>query len=455
VAVSPASRRAHRAIPSVERLLRTDAAAPLLARWHRDRVVETIRLVIAEMRRALDTGAEVPADDVLVARVAAHLDASAAPRLERVVNATGVVVHTNLGRAPLAEAAVEALVVAARGAVNLELDVVTGRRGSRDGLVEDDLRALTGAEAALVVNNNAAAVLLAVATLAAGREVVVSRGELVEIGGSFRMPEVMAIGGARLREVGTTNRTHADDYRAAIGPATGLIVKAHTSNYRIVGFTASVSLPDLVAIGRAAGVPVLEDLGSGALVDLADYGLPREPLVRERIAAGADLVTFSGDKLLGGPQAGLILGRAAAVDRLRHHPLLRAVRLDKMTLAALEATLMLHRDQPERVPVVRMLRQTEVELQQRAERLQALLDAGVVEATEAFAGGGSLPEERIASRALALTPPMGAEDAAARLRSSRPAVVGRLNEGRLLLDMLTVADEELPALAAALRTVLA
>jgi len=430
----------------VERLLRTEAAAPLLVRWRRDHVVEAVRLVFAETRRALDVGAEVPEDDVLVARVAARLDASAAPRLGRVVNATGVVLHTNLGRAPLAEAAVDALVVAARGAVNLELDLVTGRRGSRDGLVEDDLRALTGAEAALVVNNNAAAVLLAVAVLAAGREVVVSRGELVEIGGSFRMPEVMAIGGARLREVGTTNRTHADDYRAAIGPATGLIVKAHTSNYRIVGFTASVSLPDLVAIGRAAGVPVLEDLGSGALVDLAGYGLPREPLVHERIAAGADLVTFSGDKLLGGPQAGIVVGRASLVARLAQHPLRRALRPDKLTLAALGATLRLYREAPdlrEALPVLRWLTRPIEEMEQvgraLAPELAARLGPGhriTLVASEAEAGSGALPVEPLASRALAVEhPERSPEEIAARFRHARPPVLGRIHDGRFLLDL--------------------
>jgi len=430
----------------VERLLRTEAAVPLLVRWRRDHVVEAVRLVFAETRRALDVGAEVPEDDILVARVAARLDASAAPRLGRVVNATGVVLHTNLGRAPLAEAAVDALVVAARGAVNLELDLVTGRRGSRDGLVEDDLRALTGAEAALVVNNNAAAVLLAVAVLAAGREVVVSRGELVEIGGSFRMPEVMAIGGARLREVGTTNRTHADDYRAAIGPATGLIVKAHTSNYRIVGFTASVALPDLVAIGRSAGVPVLEDLGSGALVDLAGYGLPREPLVHERIAAGADLVTFSGDKLLGGPQAGIVVGRASLVARLAQHPLRRALRPDKLTLAALGATLRLYREAPdlrEALPVLRWLTRPIEEMEQvgrtLAPELAARLGPGhriTLVASEAEAGSGALPVEPLASRALAVEhPERSPEEIGARFRHARPPVLGRIHDGRFLLDL--------------------
>ena len=250
--IVPGSSPLLRRIPSVERLLRAPAAAALLVRWRRDRVVETLRLVLRDVRHALGDGGALPDDGALLAQVAARLDASGTPRLQPVVNATGVVLHTNLGRAPLAAPAIDALVAAARGAVNLELDLITGRRGDRDDLVADDLCALTGAEAALVVNNNAAAVLLAIAALASDREVVVSRGELVEIGGSFRMPEVMALGGARLREVGTTNRTHADDYRRAIGPETGLLVKVHTSNYRIVGFTASVELAELAAIGREA-----------------------------------------------------------------------------------------------------------------------------------------------------------------------------------------------------------
>jgi L-seryl-tRNA(Ser) seleniumtransferase len=444
--VVAASPRPHRAIPSVERLLRSPAAAPLLARWKRERVVGIVRLVLGDVRRQLDAGGALPADEVLMARVAAGLDAVATPRLRTLVNATGVILHTNLGRAPLADAAVEALTAAARGAVNLEVDLATGRRGSRDALVEDDLRALTGAEAALVVNNNAAAVLLAIAALAAGREVVVSRGELVEIGGSFRMPEVMALSGARLREVGTTNRTHPDDYRGAVGADTALLVKAHTSNYRIVGFTSAVELSELVAIGRGVAVPVLEDLGSGALIDLSAYGLPREPVVRERIAAGADVVTFSGDKLLGGPQAGIAVGRADLIARLARHPLRRALRPDKLTIAALAATLRLYReasDLREALPVLRWLTRSLGDMEAighaTAAALAEQLGPGhvvTVVPSEAEAGSGALPVAPLESRALAVEhPDRSPEEIAARFRAARPPVLGRIHEGRFLLDL--------------------
>jgi L-seryl-tRNA(Ser) seleniumtransferase len=313
------------------------------------------------------------------------------------------------------------------------------------------LRALTGAEAALAVNNGAAAILLALSALAGGGEVVVSRGELVEIGGGFRIPDVIRQGGARLVEVGATNKTRASDYRAAIGAQTRVLLKVHQSNFRTVGFTSETGIEDLGVIAREHGLLVVADLGSGLLAPTPGV---REPTLAAALRAGADLLTCSGDKLLGGPQAGLILGTHEAIEPLRRHPLLRAVRLDKMSLAALEATLMLHRDAPERVPVRRMLGQTEAMLQDRAERLAALLGTGEVIGTEAFAGGGALPEERIPSRAVALLPSIGAEAAARRLRLYRPAVVGRIAEGRLLLDMLTVADEEVPAIVAALQAVL-
>jgi L-seryl-tRNA(Ser) seleniumtransferase len=411
-------------------------------------VAAIVRAVLDEVRR---DGTPVPADDELITRVAARLAAAASPRLARVVNATGVVLHTNLGRAPLAEEACAALLAAARGAVNLELDLTTGRRGDRDALVRDDLCALTGAEDALVVNNNAAAVLLALNTLAADRDVVVSRGELVEIGGAFRIPDVMAKSGARLREVGTTNRTHADDYRRACSPATALLMKVHASNYRIVGFTADVHLPELVAVAREADVPVLEDLGSGALVDLEALGLPHEPVVRERIALGADLVTFSGDKLLGGPQAGIVVGRRALIERLAANPLRRALRPDKLTLAALAATLRLYRESPDlasALPVLRWLTRPLAELEQVGRAAAPLLASRLggdyrvtIVGSECEVGSGSVPAVPIASRALSVEhPSIGAERIAARFRAGRPPILGRIHEGRFLLDLRGIFD---------------
>jgi L-seryl-tRNA(Ser) seleniumtransferase len=448
----PSSANPRRAIPSVDRLLRTPAGATLAARYRREHVVEATRLVLDELRRAAVSGrTEVASEDEVLERVATRLAAASMPRLVPVVNATGIVLHTNLGRAALAEDAVTALVAAARGPVNLELDLLTGRRGERDALLADDLRALTGAEAALVVNNNAAAVLLVLNTLAADRDVLVSRGELIEIGGSFRIPDVMAKSGARLREVGTTNRTHPDDYRGALGPSTALLLKVHASNYRIVGFTAATDLPELVAIGREAGVPVVEDLGSGALVDLAPFGLPREPVVRERIAAGADLVTFSGDKLLGGPQAGIIVGRGALVARVAANPLRRALRPDKLTLAALGATLQLYREHPDLaavLPVLRWLTRPLKELEQVGRAATALLAARLgdgyrvtVVPSESEVGSGALPAIPLPSRALAIEhPEVGAERIAARFRAARPPVLGRVHEGRFLLDLRGIFD---------------
>jgi L-seryl-tRNA(Ser) seleniumtransferase len=458
---TPVSGNPRRAIPSVARLLGAPAGEALAARYRRGHVVEVARTVLDEARRAAAAGATVPAEAELLERVEARLASLSAPRLVRVVNATGVVLHTGLGRAPLPEDAVEALVAAARGATNLELDLVTGRRGNRDALVAADLRALTGAEAALVVNNNAAAVLLALNGLAADREVLVSRGELIEIGGSFRLPDVMAKTGARLREVGTTNRTHADDYRRALGPATALVLKVHTSNYRVVGFTAAVELPELVALAHDAGVPVLEDLGSGALIDLSPFGLPREPVVRERVAAGADLVTFSGDKLLGGPQAGIVVGRAELVARLAANPLRRALRPDKLTLAALGATLRLYRESPDLpavLPVLRWLVRPLAELecvgQAAAEALAGRLGAGfrvTVVASECEVGSGAAPAVSLPSRALAVEhDTLSADGIAARFRAARPPVLGHIHDGRFLLDLRGIFDPgdlavELPA----------
>ncbi|HLY39551.1 MAG TPA: L-seryl-tRNA(Sec) selenium transferase [Candidatus Binatia bacterium] len=439
---------ARRAIPSVDRLLGTAGGTELVHRYRRERVVEAIRTVLADVRRE---GGSVPDVGDLVARAGARLEQAAAPRLGPVVNATGVIVHTNLGRAALAEDAVAAVVEAARRAVNLELDLETGRRGDRDALVADDLRALTGAEATLVVNNNAAAVLLALNTLAAERDVVVSRGELVEIGGAFRLPDVMAKSGARLREIGTTNRTHADDYRRTLGPATALLLKVHTSNYRVVGFTAAVDLPALVAIGREAGVPVMEDLGSGALADLSAYGLPGEPVVRDRIAAGADLVTFSGDKLLGGPQCGVVVGRADLVSRLATNPLRRALRPDKLTLAALAATLRLYRQSPDLTAalptlrwIARPLPDVEAVARAAAPIVRARLGDGYrveIVPSECEVGSGAAPATALESRALAIDhPELSPERIAARFRGATPPVIGRIHDGRFLLDLRTIAD---------------
>jgi L-seryl-tRNA(Ser) seleniumtransferase len=438
----------------VQKLLEAPAAEALCAEFGRPAVVEVIRETLEHLRAQIGGGAPagVPDAHAILARCGEQLAARARRGLRRTINATGVVLHTNLGRAPLAAEAVAAVAEVAAGYCNLEFDLASGRRGSRTQALEPLLRELAGAEAALAVNNGAAAILLALSALAAGGEVIVSRGELVEIGGGFRVPDVIRQGGARLVEVGATNKTRLADYRAAIGPDTRVLLKVHQSNFRTIGFTEETPIAELAGLAREHGLLVVADLGSGLLHRTPGLA---EPTLQEALAAGADVVTCSGDKLLGGPQAGLILGAGGALGRLRQHPLMRALRLDKMSLAALEATLMLHRDRPERVPVRRMLGQTEAVLEQRAQRLQALLGQGAIEPSEAFAGGGSLPEEQIASRALALRPPMGAEAAAARLRSAQPAVVGRLSEGRLLLDMLTVADDELPDLAAALRAVLA
>jgi L-seryl-tRNA(Ser) seleniumtransferase len=358
-----------------------------------------------------------------------------------VLNATGVIVHTNLGRAPLAEAAVERMTEVARGYSNLEYDVAEGRRGSRQDHVTAILCRLTGAEAAIVVNNNAGALLLVLAALAEGRDVIVSRGELIEIGDGFRIPDVLARSGARLVEVGTTNRTRAADYENAIDDRTALLLRVHQSNFRVVGFAEQPSLEELAAVARAGELPLVDDLGSGALLDLSD-----EPTARASLAAGADLVCFSGDKLLGGPQAGLVAGRADLVERLRRHPLHRALRIDKLSLAALEGTLLLYLD-PDRaaadVPVLRMLREPAEAVRARAERLAAAV-GGEVEATVARVGGGALPLHELPSFACAIE-----ESLAAPLRDREPAVVGIVRDGRLLLDCRTLADVELDEVTAA------
>jgi L-seryl-tRNA(Ser) seleniumtransferase len=415
-----------RDLPSVDELART-SDDPL--------AVDAARTVLARAREQIRAGSD-PGD--LGEQLRGELRAARAPRLRRVLNATGVIVHTNLGRAPLAAAALEQVADAARGYSNLEYDLAAGGRGSRQAHLADLLRRLTGAEAALVVNNNAAAVLLALAALAEGREVLVSRGELIEIGDGFRIPDVLARSGAHLREVGTTNRTRAADYEQAIGPETAVLLRVHQSNFRVVGFTELPRLEELAQVAQRHELMLVDDLGSGALVEVGD-----EPTARASLAAGADLVCFSGDKLLGGPQAGVVVGRADLVERLRRHPLQRALRADKLTLAALEGTLRLALEAPHEVPVLRMLREPAESVRARAQRLAELV-GGDVEETVARAGGGSLPLAELPSFACAVE-----EELAPRLRTGEPPVVGIVRDGKLLLDCRTLRDDELDEIASA------
>jgi L-seryl-tRNA(Ser) seleniumtransferase len=423
-----------RDLPAVDELVRDER----LSGEPRALAVEAARAALARAREEITAGHD-PGN--LVERALEELASARAPSLRRALNATGVIVHTNLGRAPLAEAALERALEVGRGYSNLEFDLGAGSRGSRQDHVAGILRRLTGAEAALVVNNNAAAVLLTLAALAEGREVLVSRGELIEIGDGFRIPEVLARSGALLREVGTTNRTRAADYEGAVGPETALLLRVHQSNFRVVGFTELPSLEELSAVARRHGLPLVDDLGSGVLVHLEG-----EPSAKESLSAGADLVCFSGDKLLGGPQAGIVVGRAELVERLRRHPLQRALRADKLTLAALEGTLGLYLDPPKalrEVPVLRMLNEPLEQVRSRAGRLAAAV-GGEVEETVARVGGGALPLAELPSCACAVE-----QDLAPALRAGDPPVVGVLRDGRLLLDCRTLTDAEAEEAAAA------
>jgi L-seryl-tRNA(Ser) seleniumtransferase len=428
-----------RDLPSVDEL----AAHELLQGAPRALAVDAARSSLARAREEIRAGHD-PGD--LGERALAELQAAVRPRLRRVLNATGVVVHTNLGRAPLAEPALARAVEVGGSYSNLEYDLHEGGRGSRQAHLAEPLRHLTGAEAALVVNNNAAAVMLALAALAEGREVLVSRGELIEIGDGFRIPDVLVRSGARLVEVGTTNRTRAGDYEAAIGPETAVLLRVHQSNFRVVGFTERPSTDALAAVARRAGLPLVDDLGSGVLLASNSLLLAEEPSARESLEAGADLVCFSGDKLLGGPQAGIVIGRADLVEQLRRHPLQRALRADKLTLAALEGTLALYLE-PERalkeVPVLRMLVEPVDAVRARAERLAGAVD-GEVEQTVARVGGGALPLAELASFACTVEEPL-----AAPLRMGHPPVVAIVRDGRTLLDCRTLADGEVDEVAAA------
>jgi L-seryl-tRNA(Ser) seleniumtransferase len=443
-----------RRLPSVDEVLRTPVAGAAAGRFGRPPLVAAVRATLAAARTARSA---IGAADVAAAALA-QLEADAQPHLKSVFNLTGTVLHTNLGRALIAEEAVAAAVAAMRNAVALEFDLASGKRGERDDHLRALLCELTGAEDATAVNNNAAAVLIVLNTLAKGREAIVSRGELIEIGGAFRMPDIMARAGAKLVEVGTTNRTHAKDYVAAIGEKTGLVLKVHTSNYRIEGFTRQVGARELAAIAHERKVPLVHDLGSGTLVDLARFGLAHEPTVAEAVADGADLVTFSGDKLLGGPQAGFIVGRKELLARINKNPMKRALRVDKMRLAALEATLKLYRDPDrlaQRLPTVRLLARGKKEIETLARRLAPTVAAAVgdafkveVAACASQIGSGALPMETMPSAGLAIRPKATRRGGralialAAGLRRLPVPVIGRVEEQALILDLRCLEDEQ-------------
>jgi L-seryl-tRNA(Ser) seleniumtransferase len=446
-----------RAVPSVDRLLRHARLEAVIGRFGRSTVTDVIRQVLAELRDEITQGGISSDDEALIDRIAHEAEARVRPSLRRVFNLTGTILHTNLGRAPLPAEAIEAVAQAAREPGNLEFDLETGKRGDRDDHIEAALCRLTGAAAATVVNNNAAAVLLVLNTLALRKEVPTSRGELIEIGGSFRLPDIMKRAGCLLREIGTTNRVHLHDYVEAIGAKTGLVMKVHTSNFEVVGFTAAVPEHEISSLCRERGVPFVVDLGSGTLVNLEQYGLPHEPTPAEALAHGADLVTFSGDKLLGGPQAGLIVGRADLVAALKRNPLRRTLRIDKMTVAALSAVLAIYSDPDrlvERLPVLRFLIRPLADIRTAAERVllpvAAVVDrVATVRVTDCQSqiGSGALPTRTIASAGVAIEPRArhGAGGAvraiAAAFRRLPIPVIGRIQDGTFILDVRCLDDE--------------
>jgi L-seryl-tRNA(Ser) seleniumtransferase len=459
-----------RRIPKVDECLFAVVDDPEFEQIPVGLIKKAIRQVLSEKRTRILNGLATTAQSlslpVLLKDIKKEIHRLEQPRFRRVINGTGVIIHTNLGRSILPEATMQMLHQAGGRYSNLEFNLATGKRGSRYSLVEELLCELTGAESALVVNNNAAAVLIVLETLASQREVIVSRGQLVEIGGSFRIPDVMARSGARLVEVGATNRTHLKDYQAAITEDTGLLLKVHCSNYRIIGFTCEVSNEELVQLGRAHQLPVVEDLGSGCLVDLSPFGLEKEPTVQEVIRSGVDVVTFSGDKLLGGPQAGIILGSREVVDRIKKNPINRAMRIDKFTLAGLESILRLYRDPQtvfEKIPTLAMISAPVQQVDRRAQRLVRWLRKSIaayctvkVVNIMSRVGGGAMPEQNLASRGLALQPlSLTVSHLEAALRCLDVPIIGRIEDDRLLLDMRTVADNELSLIDRGLHKVLA
>lgn len=445
-----------RHLPSVDKLLNLPQVIQLIDRYGRARVLTAIQEGLSEIRANPDRYSQDDVRDKLIQRTTAKLEQQAKPSLVRVINASGVILHTNLGRAPLSQSTIEAIRQAATSYSNLEFDLESGRRGSRTVHARDLLCRITGAEDALVVNNNAGAVLLALSALAKRRAVVISRSQLVEIGGGFRIPDVMKQSGARLVEVGTTNRTRLDDYKEALEQGAALVMRAHTSNFKLIGFTQQPELAELVELAHQYGVPFLDDLGSGSLLDTAAYGLSHEPMVQDSLAAGVDLVCFSGDKLLGGPQAGIILGRADLVAKLKRHPLARAIRADKLCLSGLTATLQhyLKGDAERSIPVWRMIAARPEEIRARAENWQRQLDTGEVLPAQSTVGGGSLPEETLPTFVLALNLPR-ADQLAALLRKADTPVISRVQGGQLLLDPRTVLEDDEDRLISTLKNLLA